>query len=219
MKYFIETDCTIFVQSTADDENKVVWNFPDGLPEHAAKRILKEGPDFKLFQLQKHSKDTDRFHPGEKVLLLNNRYTISTVLKTFRDRVLCSTGRSYNKKEISKMYAVSFKNTEEKSSPKRLRAKDVIILKETSMVVFGERVFKTRKRNVEFMCEVSFVVKTPGNPSFLYDKYSRFGVNSTDVVHARKAVYSEMYNGKSENDLEMFLKKGKGEALIRALNN
>ena len=72
-------------------------------------------------------------------------------------------------------------------------------------------------RNVEFTCGVSFFSKSSG-ASVQFNSYDRFGVDSAQVVQDSVAVYTEFYTGKSDEELELFLKKGRGEALIRALN-
>ena len=131
---------------------------------------------------------------------------------------MLSTGRSYNKNEICTLREVTFKEgaAKEKRKPLR-RVKDVILLKEESKVAIGRYLPTKLGRNVEFTCGVYFFTKGAGK-NVQFDSYDRFGVDSTQVVHDSVAVYTELYTGKSDEDLELFLKKGKGEALIRALN-
>lgn len=217
MKYFEESCPILFVRSVDGKGDLPLWYFPEGVPTSVAKEIIGSYSGIKLYHVAEFDENSSSLRPGQKVFIRASK-TVGFVSKNYSNRILLSTGRSYNKNEICTLREVTFKEgaAKEKRKPLR-RVKDVILLKEESKVAIGRYLPTKLGRNVEFTCGVSFFTKGAGK-NVQFDSYDRFGVDSTQVVHDSVAVYTELYTGKSDEDLELFLKKGKGEALIRALN-
>ena len=216
MKHFEEGLPVLFVRSV-EGKDVPLCHFPEGLRTSAAKEILREDSGLKLFHVAKLDADVTRLQPGQKVFLRTSK-KIAVVLRNYVNRVLLSTGRSYNKNEICTLHEVTLKEGVVKEKRETLlRAKDVIVLKEINGVVFGSDIPGKGGRNVEFTCEVTFFAKSP-EKKLRSNKSSKFGISSDQVVHTGKSSYNEFYAGESVEELELFLKKGKGEALIRALN-
>ena len=189
--------------------------FKKGLLEKTAREILNTYTTAKMYGMVSVKDDPNvKFSVGEH-LYVPHENKLDVVVKTYEKRLLCSGGTFRPKDSVFKLVPVTLPAHKDVEVRKKIRAKDVLILKEKHEIEFGAYDRKRGGRDVIFLCEVSFVV-TKGGKYVIFDSGTKSIHFST---HRQIGRYKEFLpNGASPHDIAIFCKKGKGEALVRALN-
>ena len=213
MTAFKEFTPTLFTSDA--DGIKTFFYFKKGLLEITAREILNADKTTKMYRLVSVKDDPDvKFGVGAH-LYIPSENKLDVVVRTYEKRLLCSGGIFRSKESVFKLVHITLPAHKDVEVRKKIRAKDVLILKEKHEIEFGAYDRKRGGRDVIFLCEVSFVV-TKGGKYVIFDSGTKSIHFST---HRQIGRYKEFLpNGASPHDIAIFCKKGKGEALVRALN-
>ena len=216
MTTFKELTPTLFM-SNVDGVRSFIC-FKKGLLEETAREILNADTTAKMYGMVSVKDDPNvKFSVGSHLYVPNEK-KLDVVVKTYDKRLLCSGGVFRSKDSVFKLVQVTIPARKDVEVRKKLRAKDVLILKERHEVEFGPFDRKRGGRDVIFLCEVSFVVIKDGK-HVVFNPNALFGISSRQTSYDQLGRYKEFLpNGVLPHDIDIFCKKGKGEALVMALN-